>query len=993
MQGHPRTAYAVLVLLAVSLLFVPIPGSAALRVYESVDGTFTEGPLIHKKQDLAQSFLATADYRIVRIEVMVHDLDFFQPVDPLDLSLQTDAGGVPSSTILATARADGPFGYSWVAFDLSPSVDLVAGATYWIVLEDNNGMDRESGYRWALSPGNPYPDGTYATRGGDWNIKSDGDLLFRNWGFQGPLVTAGLVADSPTAGVSDPLTFTIWFNNTGTASASAVWTNVTLSPYLEYVNDTAASAGGARVGPTSWLFTGVALGPHGFLLGARVREGVFDGLWLDVSLRVEYATDGTVEASEARTTIVVYSPSLTVAKDVTPRFLGPGENLTYSVWVTNAGSRASPWVWVNDTLPAGADYLGNNASALANYTGERWDGTTLRVNLTNLPRGTYRFDIFARARLGLENGTALTNVVTTDYADSRGLVVDRVFATATARINGASIRVNQTADVAATGPGQPVTYFIRYDNRGNALARHVWINDTLPPEVVYVSNTGGGVLVGNVVEFAFTNVSLGDHVVAINVRILDTTPSGVIVRNVADLAYTDSTATLLTPSSAFADVTVVSPRVSTALQAPGDADPGDVWTLTVDVANAGNVAARNAWVNLTTPLELAWLSDTAASYGGVAAGRGWRFSNVAPGTFTFEVRFVVRTGLANGTLLTVRATTEYEDDYGVMRNDPPVLRSVTVVTPAFRVEAILVRSVVNAGESFVFLVGYANTGAGVAGNVWINVTLPEGVEVVSASQPWVATTGLRYTWQLRNVVPGPDELRITLRSASVTSDVTTFLAVQLEYTDANGNPLGSRADRASLLLRAPPIPAQTWGLLILVGAVAALSTFIGYKVYGFGSRDRGQIHQLFLLHRSGLLIKHYSRSLRGDLDSDILAAMIIAMQNFVRESFRFKEGALEEMKYGTYKILLGHGQYAILAAVVSGRYLDRLKTVLREGLERLEEEYGSQLRDWEGVVGEFEGMDEIMDQTLQGRIPARPGNARNNHGRPVHLPPPPPPAK
>jgi len=102
--------------------------------------------------------------------------------------------------------------------------------------------------------------------------------------------------------------------------------------------------------------------------------------------------------------------------------------------------------------------------------------------------------------------------------------------------------------------------------------------------------------------------------------------------------------------------------------------------------------------------------------------------------------------------------------------------------------------------------------------------------------------------------------------------------------------------------------------------------------------------------------------------------MIVAVQNFVRESFKFKAGSLEEMTFGQNRILLAHGEYAILAAVVSGRYLDRLKNVLRQGIVRLEADYGAVLADWTGVVDEFDGLDRFLDQILKGRISGKNGN-------------------
>ena len=967
------------------LVILPPPTDAAqLRIFEAVEPPFTDGPLIYKNQDVAQSFTPAADYRLERVQVMVDDLDFTRPVDPLDLSIQTEAAGEPSGTVLATGRADGDPGYAWLSFDLTPAVNVTAAAAYWIVLQDKNNKGRTEGYQWAKKPGDTYAGGIYGVRsGGSWTTVPAEDLLFRTWGILGPVIAAGISVDSPTAGAWDPLVYTVHFNNTGTQSAPLVWTNLTLSPNTTYDSDTAGAVGGIAMGPTAWLFANAPVGPHSFRVSVHVNPGVRDGRPLDTVVQVEYTNSGgqMQELTQATVRVIARSPSLTLLKGAVPTFVNPDENLTYAITITNTGSRPSSRVWVNDTLPTEVVYLGDTAGLLANYSGEWFDGSTLRVNFTNLPRGTFSFNVSVRTRPGLLNGTAFQNTVTAEFTDIRGLTVTPPSsASATARIHGASIAVTKRVNVDATGPGQDVLYTIRYDNQGDATAARVWINDTLPPEVDYVSDSGGGTVNGSAVRFAFSIVSVGNHFVLISARVRPGIPNGRVARNAVELSYTDSDSAPLAGSSAFAEFLVIKPSIAVALSGGLFADPGDLWDLRVTVANTGNASAAELWVNRTLSPGLTYVLDDAASRGGTPTAMGWYFTNVVPGAFSFLVRLRVAVGLSNGTTLDSRLGADYRDRQGLLAQSVPVTRILVVVTPVFDLALLLDRSLVVAGESAVLRVRYANTGPGVASDVWINATLPDGMTVAAASDPWVATTGVRYTWHAQNVGMESRELRITLRLVSAAREAQAGVAVRLEFADANGNSVGERSELASFAIRGPGWSLQTWGLLALLATVAFLSTFLGYKVYGVGTRNKAQIHQLFLLHKNGLLIRHYSRDLRGDLDTDVLGGMLVAVQNFVRESFQFRKGDLDEMKFGQYKILLMHGQHVILAAVLTGQYLERMKSVLTLAVERLEQDFGEKFQDWSGAMADFDGMDALMDPVLRGRAPDRAANAPRNGG-------------
>src|SRR5207237_1780022 len=75
------------------------------------------------------------------------------------------------------------------------------------------------------------------------------------------------------------------------------------------------------------------------------------------------------------------------------------------------------------------------------------------------------------------------------------------------------------------------------------------------------------------------------------------------------------------------------------------------------------------------------------------------------------------------------------------------------------------------------------------------------------------------------------------------------------------------------------------------------------------------IEDVFLLnHRDGILIKHETRRLRPNVDTDILTGMLTAVQQFVKDALRGDDYAdLNEMTVGHMHILIGRGNWLVLA--------------------------------------------------------------------------------
>ncbi|MEK6851630.1 MAG: hypothetical protein AABY30_03725, partial [Candidatus Thermoplasmatota archaeon] len=153
------------------------------------------------------------------------------------------------------------------------------------------------------------------------------------------------------------------------------------------------------------------------------------------------------------------------------------------------------------------------------------------------------------------------------------------------------------------------------------------------------------------------------------------------------------------------------------------------------------------------------------------------------------------------------------------------------------------------------------------------------------------------------------------------------------------------------------------GTLVLLG----LGAFVAYRL----TRPKTVIDEVFLLHKDGLLIKHFTRRIRPDVDSDILSGMLIAVQNFVNESFigaegLQKEGQLDELRFGEFKMVIERGQWGIVAAVLSGDPTNRVKTEVKAAIQDLEAALGGKLEGWGGDMRSVEGADRYMQDLIAG---------------------------
>jgi len=225
----------------------------------------------------------------------------------------------------------------------------------------------------------------------------------------------------------------------------------------------------------------------------------------------------------------------------------------------------------------------------------------------------------------------------------------------------------------------------------------------------------------------------------------------------------------------------------------------------------------------------------------------------------------------------------------------------------------------------------------------------------------------------RDVLVGPHSVTLAVRlNGSVADGDRVVNLVTMEYVNGLQSVVKTYEHefRASFpsspsIPETPAIPALPVWLLAVPPLVAGGGVTAAYAMYR--RMRRPKIEQVFLMHRSGMLIRHWAVSASPVRDIDILSAMFVILKEFVRDSFREKKGGLSEMQFGDSRMLLAEGNNSILATVVSGGRMNGLPGQIQAAVDDFEGRNVGPLQDWTGQLDVLDGAGDVIDNLVRGR--------------------------
>ncbi len=312
-----------------------------------------------------------------------------------------------------------------------------------------------------------------------------------------------------------------------------------------------------------------------------------------------------------------------------PDNIGPGDYLTYTVNLVNAGNVPVTNTVITDTLPDGVLFVGTDGPNWTQPT-----SNTVVYTMATLRNGEWNgldFNLTISVPATTTIGTLLTNTieVTTTAPLTRFVEASGAAYTETTLVvdTRPDVWVEKLAEQDALGnptdpePGGDYTFWIRYGNYGRRAAQDVVLTDTLPSTYVTLLHADParssnpqtdttGLVVWNIGQLpagfeGWTSVRL---------LVDENTPPGTPLVNHATITTTGVNVTTTNDSDAVtvtlraADVSVAKAVAPTTTLHVGDA-----LTYTVRVSNTGDLAAEGVRITDTLPaglIDIEWLTDS-----------------------------------------------------------------------------------------------------------------------------------------------------------------------------------------------------------------------------------------------------------------------------------------------------------------------------------------------------------------------------------------------
>lgn len=155
-------------------------------------------------------------------------------------------------------------------------------------------------------------------------------------------------------------------------------------------------------------------------------------------------------------------------------------------------------------------------------------------------------------------------------------------------------------------------------------------------------------------------------------------------------------------------------------------------------------------------------------------------------------------------------------------------------------------------------------------------------------------------------------------------------------------------------------------LVILLAILISIAIGSGYILYNkFTNRvdksSEAVIDEVFLISNSAILLAHNTRRLKPDMDDDILAGMLTAVQNFIKDSFKDEgDWRLNRLEFANNKILVERGEHSYMAVMYSGEIDDMVLEKVKDTIRQIEETFADTLTDWDGDMDKLRGVKDIL---------------------------------
>ena len=406
---------------------------------------------------------------------------------------------------------------------------------------------------------------------------------------------------------------------------------------------------------------------------------------------------------------------------------------------------------------------------------------------------------------------------------------------------------------------------------------------------------------------------------------------------------------------------------------------GDNLNLTVWLNVTGNGQFQRTWVNLTLNTSAVpslnslvqvppWTQPAGCVYGPATNWYiVWECDGLKAGTYEWSIPATVPENATVGHVQRVDVDTFSLFSTGSTSGSANT--TVWIAGAVLRIVDVdsLPTDSVRAGQIVQFWVNATNdaspgprdaNGTGTAFNLTLTIELDPGL------QPGEDAANLTSTLA---ALPPQGILSVNLEAIvarNLTAGTSVGIRVFLSYQDFNRHAIGPIEGQSSPLyvVRANLLSTASLVAGAAIGLGAILTTLVVLLYVG---QRRIVIDEVFLMTKGGILIRHVSRNAEVRKDDDLVASMFVAIQEFLRDSFR-REASLDSVAFGTRRAAVVRGELTVLAAVTSRGDADAVTPELLAAVRSIEARNWDALRTWDGNLSRLEDVDEALARLMKG---------------------------
>jgi len=347
--------------------------------------------------------------------------------------------------------------------------------------------------------------------------------------------------------------------------------------------------------------------------------------------------------------------------------------------------------------------------------------------------------------------------------------------------------------------------------------------------------------------------------------------------------------------------------------------------ISASVSNPGNYTfdaggSSDNVTDMNAGLEYRW------NFGNSNEWTGWTNNPIAQYDYTVEGTFTV--------------TLEVKDQWGLDEggvNSTTYLAIADFTPPIIDLDQSTMVSHAYRGEDLV---------------IKVNVTDLTGVERVLL----VYTSNNETKTLVMSRISGTDTYVATIPAEDVTGDLSYYIDAVDGYD--NHSPISAMTinltDRPNDFL-----------MYVILAAVAALGAI--FLVY-YRSASM-VVDDVFIIYEDGNMMAHQTRRLKPGMDDQVLGSMLVAIQNFVKDSFKDEASTgLNRMDFGEQKVLVEKGEHIYMAVVLHGKREGRVPQRMREAIAKAESTYSQALEGWDGDLEKVRGIKDETNPLLKSSL-------------------------